>query len=157
MYIDQIKESLASFAINRRYMDIRDERCTISDLKTARLGRNINALKVVVMKVEGERGELKCMLKMMTSKNTVLLRRRDNISRERECNSTNIVGLIFHLEEAETICSCLMDKAKASRFKIRAKGEAEAEFRRALKAGTERRGVIESEVRIVEDMAAEAL
>ena len=47
-------------------MAVREERCVGSWLKMARLGRNIDALKVVVTKVEGERYEIKGLFKMMT-------------------------------------------------------------------------------------------
>ena len=63
----------------------------------------------------------------------------------------------FRLEEAETICSCLMDDAKASRFNLKDKGEIKAELRRALEAEAERRGIIESEASTGEEIVEEAL
>ena len=59
LYVDHIEERISSFTIARMDMNIREERCFDSELKTAWLGGNINALKVVVTKVEGERSELK--------------------------------------------------------------------------------------------------
>ena len=63
-------------------MAVREERCVGSWLKMARLGRNIDALKVVVTKVEGERYELKGLFEMMTRERSELRRRRDDLSRE---------------------------------------------------------------------------
>ena len=77
----------------------------------------------------------------------MLRRRRLNISREGEENRDEIAGLIFYLEDEETRCYPLTDKAKASRFEIRAKGEVQAELWRALEAELERRGIIEYEER----------
>ena len=71
---------------------------------------------------------------MMTRERTALCGRRDDLSKEGEWNRAKIAGLIFRLEEAETICSHLMEKAKASRFDLREKDEVEAELRRALEA-----------------------
>ena len=51
LYVDHIKERLASFAIARRDMAVREERCTKSNLETARLGGKIYNLQVVVTKV----------------------------------------------------------------------------------------------------------
>ena len=48
------------------------------------------------------------------------------------------------LEETETRCYRLIGEAEASRFKIRAKGEVEADLRRALEAEVERRGLIKA-------------
>ena len=56
-----------------------------------------------------------------------------------------------------TRCYRIMYEAEASRFKIRAKREAKAEFRRALKAEVERRGIIKADERTGEEMAEEAL
>ena len=44
----------------------REDRLANSELKMTRLGEGINALKVVVMKVKGERGDLKGLVEMMT-------------------------------------------------------------------------------------------
>ena len=46
-------------------MDVREERCANSELEMARLGGNIDALKVVVTKFEGGKEELKGLVKMM--------------------------------------------------------------------------------------------
>ena len=80
----------------------REERCADSELETARLGGKIDALKVVVMKVEGERDENKGLVEMMARDKTALHRRRDDPSTEGEGNRTEIAGLRFRLEEAET-------------------------------------------------------
>ena len=48
-------------------------------------------------------------------------------------------------------------EAEASRFELRAKGEVEAELRRAMEAEAERTGIIEAETKTGEEMAEEAL
>ena len=59
MYVDQINERLAYFVVARRDMDEREEICADSNLETSRMGGKIDALGVVVTKVEGERENLK--------------------------------------------------------------------------------------------------
>ena len=59
MCINQIKERLASFAVAKRYMNLREERCANFKLETARLGGEIETLKVVVTKFKGDRDDLK--------------------------------------------------------------------------------------------------
>ena len=83
-------------------MAVREERCVNSELEKARLGGKIDALKVVVTTVEGERDELKGLVEMMTRERKALRRRKDNISREGEGNRADISGLLFPLEDAET-------------------------------------------------------
>ena len=102
-------------------MAVREERCANSKLETDQLGGKIDALKVVVTKVEGERDELKGLVDMMTRERTALRGRRDDLLREGEGNRVEIVGLGFCLEEADTRQSHLMDEAEASRFDLRAK------------------------------------
>ena len=63
----------------------------------------------------------------------------------------------FRLEEAETRCFRLSDKAKASIFELRAKGGVEAYLRRAIDYEVKRRGLIYSEIRTGEYMAEESL
>ena len=74
------------------------------------------------------------MVKMMTRERTALPGRRENLSREGDGNRVDIAGLRFRMEEAENICYCFTDKSKALRFDLKAKGEVEAEIRRALEA-----------------------
>ena len=71
---------------------------------------------------------------MTTRERTALPRRRENLWREGEGNRVDIVGLRFRLEEAENRCYRLTDKAEAMRFDLKAKGEVEAEIRRAMEA-----------------------
>ena len=63
----------------------------------------------------------------------------------------------LRLEEAETRCYCLTDKAEASRFKIRVKREAEEDLMRALEGEAERRGTIKAEVSTGEEIEEEKL
>ena len=58
-YVNQLEERLSSFSVARRDMYVREERCAESELEMARLGENINALKVVVTNVKGERDKIK--------------------------------------------------------------------------------------------------
>ena len=95
LYTDQIEGRLASFVVDRREMAIREDKCANSELETARLGGKIDALKVVVKEVEGERDDLKGLVEMMTRERTELHRRRDDLSREGEGNRAEIVGLRF--------------------------------------------------------------
>ena len=74
------------------------------------------------------------MVKMMTRERTSLPGRKENLSREGEGNRVDIAGLRFRLEEAENRCYRLTDKAEALRFDLKAKGEVEAEIRRAMEA-----------------------
>ena len=67
----------------------------------SQLGVNIDALKVVVTKVEREREKLKGLVKMMTRERSVLYRRRYDLSREGERNRANIAGLIFVKVQAQ--------------------------------------------------------
>ena len=60
-------------------MASRDERCADSELETDRLGGNIDALKVVVKKVEGERDKLKGMVEIMTRERMAIRGRRDDL------------------------------------------------------------------------------
>ena len=76
----------------------------------------INALTLVAEKFDGERYELKGLVKMMTRERTALSGRSDNLPREGEGNRFEIVGVRFHLEEAETRCSRLSYKDKESRL-----------------------------------------
>ena len=62
------------------------------------------------------------------------------------------MGLIFRLEEADTRCSRLTDKAEALRFNLRANGGVKAELRRDLKNKVERRGTIEAETMTGEEV-----
>ena len=62
-------------------MAVREERCSDSELETTRMGGKIDALKVVVTKVEGDRDNLKDLVKMMTRERTALRGRRYDISR----------------------------------------------------------------------------
>ena len=101
-YVNHTDERLTYFAVSRRDMDVREERCTNSKLETSWMGGNIYALKVVVTKVEGERDKLKSLVEMITMERTALLGRRDYLSREGEENRANIEVLRFCLEEAET-------------------------------------------------------
>ena len=50
-----------------------------------------------------------------------------------------------------------MDDAEASRFELRAKGEADVNLRRELEAYCERKGIIEAEARTQEEMKEKAL
>ena len=95
MYANHLKERLAAFAVTRRDIDIMEERRADFELETAQLGVKIDALKVVVTKVEGEREKLKSLVKMMTRERSMLCGRRDDLSREGERNRANIAGLIF--------------------------------------------------------------
>ena len=72
-----------------------EERRADFELETAQLGVKIDALKVVVTKVEGEREKLKSLVKMMTRERSMLCGRRDDLSREGERNRANIAVLIF--------------------------------------------------------------
>ena len=63
----------------------------------------------------------------------------------------------FLMKEVDTRCSRLMRKDEALRFKLRAKGEINAELRRELEAEAKRKGIIEAEVRTREKMKEEAL
>ena len=65
-YLDQLEERLASFAVTRRDMAVREDRCDHSELETPHLGGEIDALKVVVTKVNGERNDIKGLIEMMT-------------------------------------------------------------------------------------------
>ena len=76
-------------------MAVREESCDVSELETAWMGGNIDALKVVITKVEGEMKNIKGLVKMMMRERTALRGRRDNISREGEDNRSEIVGLRF--------------------------------------------------------------
>ena len=62
------------------------------------------------------------------------------------------MGLRFRLEEADTRCSRLTDKAEALRFNLRANGGVKAELRRDLENKVERRGTIEAEEMIGEEV-----
>ena len=93
----------------------------------------------------------------MTRERTELLGRMNDLSREEEGNRDKIVVLKLLLEDAETRCSYLTDKAKASRFELRSKGEVEADIRRAMEAEAERRDITKAESRTGEEMAEEAL
>ena len=126
-------------------------------METAQLGRDVNALKLVVKKVEGKRDELKCMVNIMTRERTVLSGRRDDLSSEGGGNRSKIMGLIFRLEKLETRCSRIMAEAEASRFELRSKEEVDVGLKRLLEAKAKRRGIIEAETRTGEDMAEEAL
>ena len=63
-------------------MAAREERCTEYELETSGMGGKINALKVVVTKIKGERDELKGVVEMMTRERTALFGRRENLLRE---------------------------------------------------------------------------
>ena len=82
----------------------------------------------------------------------VLLGSRDDVSREGEGNRAKTAGLRFCLEEADTRCSRLTDKAEALRFNLRANGGVKAELRRELENKAERRGTIEAEARTEEEV-----
>ena len=56
-------------------MVVREERCADYELETARMGGKIDALKVVVTKVEGQKDDLNGMVDIMT-------RGEDDASRE---------------------------------------------------------------------------
>ena len=86
------------------------------------MGRKIDALKVVVTKVGGDRDDLKGKVEMMKRKRTALCGRRDDISRDGEGNMADIAGLILLLEEAENRCSRLTDKAEVLRFDLSTRG-----------------------------------
>ena len=91
-----------------------EDKCTDSKLETARLVGKINALTLVAEKFDGERYELKGLVKMMKRERTALSGRIDNLPREGEGNRFDIVGLRFYLEEAETRCSRITYKDKES-------------------------------------------
>ena len=102
LYIYQIKERLASFTVDSRDMVVREERCADYELETARMGGNIDALKVVVTKVEGQKDDLNGMVDIMTRGRTTLHGRRDDLSTEEEGNRADIAGLRFRLEKSVT-------------------------------------------------------
>ena len=83
----------------------------------------------------------------MTRGMTALCVRRGDLSREGEGNRSDITGLIFRLEEVDTICFRLSAEAEALRFDLRSKGEVEAYLRRALEYNADRRGIIKAEAR----------
>ena len=65
MYVDQTEERISSFGVSRRDIDVRKERCADSELEKAHMGGEIDALKVVVKKVKGERDKIKGLVKMI--------------------------------------------------------------------------------------------
>ena len=60
-------------------MAVREERCADSELVMAWLGWEIDALKLVSMKVDEERDELKVLVNIMMRERTALCARRDNL------------------------------------------------------------------------------
>ena len=132
---------------------VREERYPDSKLETARLGKKINNLNLVVTKIVGDMDELKGLVEMLTRERLALHGRRDDLLRDGEWNMPKSAGLRFCLEEAETKCSYLTDKANILRFDLKSKWEIKVDLRRALDAESERMGVIEAEARTGEEMA----
>ena len=74
---------------------MREERCTNSELETARLGGKIDGLNVLVTKFEEVRDNLKGLFQILVRERTAICGRRDNLLREGERKRAKFAGLKF--------------------------------------------------------------
>lgn len=92
-YVDKLEERLASFAIARRDIEKREEKCAKIEQQATKLGEEKILLQSKVDSLLSEEDELKKLTEELQAERTALTKERDDVVRERDGLVSEVKGL----------------------------------------------------------------
>ena len=84
VYIDQLEERLASFAIARREITEREEQCALLEEQMSVLEQNCTSLQQQIEKQNEEQDELKIVMELMIQERTSLKQSSDEVMKQKD-------------------------------------------------------------------------